>query len=258
MIPPDERARLRSFGDAAPGLARVLDELERVEGERDAASCLLGECITLATINTLAGDAPANEPNHAATCAVMRLVRERDEARDIAMGAYDKQAIDDSFAEIGKALGQGDEEDLADAARRVMAEVTDSARLLRGELTDAEVEVALFSGAAPVGLAIQLRIPQLRETFVRLKSERDAAFAVRTWQPAPTTLDGWRALLADAETAGEWVLGRPRDWPEETHHLVFDAQCDDCEHGVHWNHGCMRGETVAFVLRIPAPPEASK
>lgn len=42
-LPPDERLRLRSFGDAAPGLARVLDELERVERERDAAIKAIGE-----------------------------------------------------------------------------------------------------------------------------------------------------------------------------------------------------------------------
>lgn len=57
-----------------------------------------------------------------ALARIEALERERDEARDLAADAYDKQAIDESFAEIGAALGQGDEEDLADAARRCRRE----------------------------------------------------------------------------------------------------------------------------------------
>lgn len=52
-------------------------ELERSEYE---AGRLIGSSIVLATLDTLAGEAPAEEPTHALPCAVMRLVRERDAA----------------------------------------------------------------------------------------------------------------------------------------------------------------------------------
>lgn len=58
-----------------------------------------------------------------------------------------------------------------DAAREEMV------RLRRGDLTRAEIEELLETDPERVGkgMAVQLRLPQLRETFTRLKANRDAA-----------------------------------------------------------------------------------
>lgn len=69
-------------------LATLRDQLAAVQQERDDKAAmhselatLAGSAIVLATLDTLAGERPTQEPEHALPAAVWRLVQERDEAR---------------------------------------------------------------------------------------------------------------------------------------------------------------------------------
>ena len=69
-------------------LTALREELAAVQQERDEKAAmhnelatLAGSAIVLATLDTLAGERPTQEPEHALPAAVWRLVQDRDEAR---------------------------------------------------------------------------------------------------------------------------------------------------------------------------------
>lgn len=85
--------------------------------------------------------------------------------------------------------------------------------------------------------------------------------AVRTWQPAPADLGGWRALLAEADKSAEWVLSetgaridRAPDFVDAT---PGGALLMWSGFGTYDDRGRHEGPRVYVnrTLRIPAPPE---
>lgn len=73
---------------AEADLSTLREQLAAVQQERDEKAAmhnelatLAGSAIVLATLDTLAGERPTQEPEHALPAAVWRLVQERDEAR---------------------------------------------------------------------------------------------------------------------------------------------------------------------------------
>lgn len=84
QIELDHRSKVELFRENAT----LRDQLAAVQQERDDKAAmhselatLAGSAIVLATLDTLAGERPTQEPEHALPAAVWRLVQERDEAR---------------------------------------------------------------------------------------------------------------------------------------------------------------------------------
>lgn len=184
-IPPTERLRLRSFGDAAPGLARVLDELERVERNCDEISATLRETCAILGAKSFAetdgnpegaadaarrvmAELQAERDEHgeciidrdiartscsgieselaAQAIATVRLLDEARRARDEAIETNHDQAWNEAWSELGAILGQHDEEPLDDCARRVMAEMVRERACLVERIDELERLYAAIGG----------------------------------------------------------------------------------------------------------------
>ena len=71
----------KRYEDAEAQLAAVQQERDEKAAMHNELAALAGSAIVLATLDTLAGERPTQEPEHALPAAVWRLVQDRDEAR---------------------------------------------------------------------------------------------------------------------------------------------------------------------------------